>query len=79
MGDKKSFFLGGTDYFSDSFWYWMTSGEAVGGFLDWGSGEPSRQCCEQHDCMVIGGGPLIWNWRAISCGASQYYVCEYYE
>lgn len=78
LGDRKSFFLGGTDYFKYDFWYWLTSGEAVGGFLDWGSGEPSKSCCNRH-CMVLGGGPLQWNWSAIPCDTFQYYVCEYYD
>ncbi len=51
----------------DGTWQWVDGGDPIGGFSNWGSGEP-----DWSDCSVLVNG----YWRDWSCSNSENWVCE---
>ncbi|BFZ21806.1 hypothetical protein BsWGS_24845 [Bradybaena similaris] len=66
--------LGGSDILKEGAFRWTTSGETIGAFTNWNSGEPDNYNGAQH-CLEL-REEFKHKWNDYQCLTSNTFVCE---
>lgn len=71
---KGSYWVGGTDAFSEGVWVWAKSMKKICDFTRWGPRQPSNSGHEEH-CLEI-KFETENNWTDNRCSYKEKYICE---